>query len=78
MTEFLKASFLVPSLTIYICVTPELSCLCEWKNLFSDEFAGSINSGLLPTISHYWKEVLSFNVLDIKLKKEMATNICGF
>lgn len=76
MTGFLKASFLVPSSTIYVCVT-EFAFLCEWTNLFSDEFAGSMNSALLLT-THYWKAVLSFNVLDIKLNKEMATNICGF
>lgn len=78
MKGFLKASFLVPSLTIYVSVTPELSFPCEWTNLFSDEFAGSMNSGLLLTIEHYWKAVLSFNALDINLNKEMATNICGF
>lgn len=78
MTGFFKASFLVPSLTIYVCVTPELSVLCEWTDLFSDEFAGLMNSGLLLTTQHYWKAVLSFNILEIKLNKEMATNICGF
>lgn len=76
MAGFLKASLLVPSLTIYVCVT-EFSFLCEKSDLFTDEFAGSMNSGLLLTI-HYWKAVLSFSVLDIKLNKEMATNICCF
>lgn len=78
VTSIFKASFLVPPLNIYVCVTPELSFLCEWTNLFSDGFVGSMNSGLLLTMQHCWKAVLSFNVLDIKLNKKMATNICGF
>lgn len=74
---YLKASFLVPPLTISVCVTPEFSFLWERTNLFSDEFAGLMNSGLLLIMQHHQKAVLSFSVLDIKLNKEMATNICA-
>lgn len=70
MTDYWKVPF-----WCHLCITPGFSL--PWSGLFSDYFSGSLNSGLLLILQHYWMVVLSFNIVDIKLNKKMTRNICG-